>query len=364
MKVVIAGGGTAGHVNPAIALAAALEGADVTFIGTAGGVESRLVPEAGFAFTTIDVRGFDRSRPVSLVPTGITALRALVAARRLLGRIAPDVVVGMGGYVSLPVSWAARSARAPLILHEQNIVLGLSNRVAARRARQVAVSFQETLAEVGTKGVYTGNPVAKRLVLLDREASRASALETFELDAARSTLLVFGGSQGAARINAAAAGLAELWRDRDDLQVVHITGRTAHDEVCARVAAAGEGRLLYRVLPYAEDMGLAYAVTDLALCRGGATTVAELGVTGVPAVIVPYPYHRDRQQERHGLVLEGAGAAKVLPDAEATPATVAHIAGGLLVDRGSLAKMRAAALRSGRPDAADRLADVVREVAA
>ena len=364
MKVVIAGGGTAGHVNPAIALASALDEADITFVGTDRGVESRLVPGAGFTLRTIDVRGFDRSKPLSLAPTAVTAVGALFAARRLLKDIRPDVVVGMGGYVSLPVSWAARAARSPLVLHEQNIVLGLSNRVARSKARRVAVSFEETLADVGSKGVYTGNPVARDLVSLDRETARPKALAAFDLDPARSTLLVFGGSQGAARVNAAAAGLAAHWGDRDDVQIVHITGRSSFEDVRSVVEAAGEGRLLYRLLPYAEDMGLAYSVADLALCRGGATTVAELGVTGLPAVIVPYPYHRDKQQERHGRVLERAGAAKVLPDAEATTATVAEIAGGLLVDRDSLTKMRAAALLAGRPDAADRLATVVREAAA
>jgi UDP-N-acetylglucosamine--N-acetylmuramyl-(pentapeptide) pyrophosphoryl-undecaprenol N-acetylglucosamine transferase len=362
VKVVIAGGGTAGHVNPAIALAVALEGADVTFIGTQRGVESQLVPEAGFPMAEIDVRGFDRSKPLSLIPTGWTALGALRESRRLLKAIRPNVVVGMGGYVSLPATLAARSAGAAVVLHEQNIVLGLAHRVSKRRAARIAVSFEDTLQEAGPKGVFTGNPVSRHLVTLDRDEGRRKALETFELDPDRSSLLVFGGSQGAGRVNEAAAGLGELWRDRSDLQVIHITGRGAYERVRERVERSSAS-LLYRVFPYVSDMGLAYSIADLALCRGGATTVAELGVTGVPAVVVPYPHHRDRQQERHGLVLERQGAARVLLDQEATTERVAGIAGALLADRDSLAEMREAMLGFGRPDAAERLAAVVREAA-
>jgi UDP-N-acetylglucosamine--N-acetylmuramyl-(pentapeptide) pyrophosphoryl-undecaprenol N-acetylglucosamine transferase len=175
-------------------------------------------------------------------------------------------------------------------------------------------------------------------------------------------LLVFGGSQGAARVNEAASGLPDAWRDRTDLQVLHITGRNSFESMRERVGA-GAGSLIHRVVPYVADMGLAYSIADLALCRGGATTVAELGVTGVPAVIVPYPYHRDRQQERHGRVLERLGAALVLEDAQATTARVAEIAGGLLTDRDSLTRMRDAMLGFGKPDAAGRLASIVREVA-
>jgi UDP-N-acetylglucosamine--N-acetylmuramyl-(pentapeptide) pyrophosphoryl-undecaprenol N-acetylglucosamine transferase len=363
VKVVIAGGGTAGHVNPAIALAAALGDAEITFIGTARGVEARLVPEAGFSMEEIEVKGFDRSKPWSLISTGLTALGAVRASRRLLKEIRPDVVVGMGGYVSLPVTWAARSVRVAVVLHEQNIVLGLAHKVTRRRAERIAVSFEETLREVGSKGVFTGNPVSEDLVVLDRDEARRKALETFDLEPGRTSLLVFGGSQGAARLNEAAAGLADLWRDRADVQVLHITGTVAHEAMRARIDRAGGGSLVYRVVPYLSDMGLAYAVADLALCRGGATTVAELGVTGVPSIIVPYPYHRDRQQERHGRVMEREGAALVLPDAEATTERVAEIAGGLLVDRGSLAEMREATLRWGHPEAADSLAQVVREAA-
>ena len=359
--VVIAGGGTAGHVNPALALAAALTEERVSFIGTAAGLESRLVPQAGWPFDAIVVGGFDRARPLSIFPTGLTAARAVGAASRLLRRLDPDVVVGMGGYVSLPVCLAARAARVPVVLHEQNIVFGLANRVCKVFARRVAVSFEETLGSAGPRGVFVGNPVRADITAGEASARRPDGLQRFELDPARPTLLIFGGSQGAKRINEAATGLAGRWSERGDRQVVHITGTVAERGASTE---AQEGRLIWRSLPFVERMIEAYAVADLALCRAGATTVAELTAVGVPAILVPYPHHRDRQQELHGLVLERAGAAVVLPDRDATDARVAAEADGLLEAPDRLRAMGTAARALGVPDAAQRLATVVREAAA
>lgn len=359
----IAGGGTAGHVIPAVALARALERHEVSFVGTLAGAEARLVPGAGFTLETIEVVGFDRSKPFSIAGTAVRAMGAVRTARGIVRRRDPDVVVGVGGYVSLPVCIAARSLRIPIVIHEQNIVLGLANKVCSRFARRVAVSFEETLDAVGDHGVVTGNPVSPELARADLRAERQHAYERFELDPGRRTLLVFGGSQGARRVNDAAAGLAALWRDRTDVQVLHVTGRAHHESVHKTVSSVAGSSLVYRTVDYLDGMMPAYAVADLALCRGGATTVAELGVAGLPAVIVPYPHHRDRQQERHGRVLEAVGAAVVVDDAAATPDTVARCADDILTDADVLKTMRAAASARGVGDAALRLARVVEEVA-
>jgi UDP-N-acetylglucosamine--N-acetylmuramyl-(pentapeptide) pyrophosphoryl-undecaprenol N-acetylglucosamine transferase len=352
VNVVIAGGGTAGHVNPAIAVARRLNGARVTFVGTARGAEARLVPESGFRLERMQIRGWDRAHPLSLLPTAFGAARAVWAVRNILRKAGADVVLGMGGYVSLPACAAARTLSIPVVIHEQNIVLGLANRATKPIARAVAVSFTETLDDAGRRAVFTGNPVLPELVAADLETERAAARERWNLDPARRTLLVFGGSQGAARINTAAFELASLWADRNDLQMLHITGPAGHESPSA-------GDLIYRSAPYIDRMVEAYAVADLALCRGGATTVAELGVTGVPSIIVPYPHHRDRQQELHGRVLEKAGAARVVLDNEATGRRIAEVAGPLLEDHAALRQMSVAALACGRPDAADRVADLV-----
>lgn len=363
MKIVIAAGGTGGHVNPAIAIARALEPDYVTFIGTERGAEASLVPAAGYPLRRIEVRGFDRAKPLTILGTGWMAARATASARRILKEIKPEVVVGMGGYVSLVVCAAARMTGIPIVLHEQNIVLGLANKLSKRWAAVVAVSFEQTLRDAGARSVHVGNPVAPELSSANLEAERQRALSRFELDPARRTLLVFGGSQGATRINRAAAGLASAWADRNDRQIVHITGRHHYGAVAATIAGAG-GRLIYRVIDFADRMVEAYAVADLALCRGGATTVAELAVVGLPAVIVPYPFHRDQQQERHAQVFEAAGAGVLLRDQETTTDRIAAEADRLLSDAAALEKMRESARALGRPDAAERVARIVREVAA
>ena len=358
----IAGGGTAGHVNPAIALARAMTRDSVSFVGTATGAESRLVPAAGFPLDNIVVAGFDRSKPWLFPRTAARAAGAVTQARTLLGAAKPDAVVGMGGYVSLPAVLAARSLRVPVVLHEQNIVFGLAHKVSKPFAKKVAVSFEETLAAAGSKGVYVGNPVAPEFATFSRDDKRAAALGHFGLDADRKTLLVFGGSQGARRINEAAAGLPDVWAERGDLQILHIAGRSAFPQLRDKERTSGPG-CIYRVVEFVDDMTEAYAVADLALCRGGATTLAELALVRLPAIVVPYPYHRDRQQERQGRVAERAGAAVILEDAATTAPSVASLAGNLLGDAARLAEMGTRFGTLARPDAADRLAEVVRSVA-
>jgi UDP-N-acetylglucosamine--N-acetylmuramyl-(pentapeptide) pyrophosphoryl-undecaprenol N-acetylglucosamine transferase len=360
VRVVIAAGGTAGHVNPALALAEALHEHDVSFIGTQAGFESELVAAAGLGFDAIEVRGFDRSRPAALLGVGWTAARAVASARAILKAKSPQVVVGMGGYVSLPVALAARTLRIPVVVHEQNIVLGLANRAAKRWAGAVAVSFEETLAEVGSRGVYVGDPVSAQLVDADVPAERAKGYERWGLDPARRTLIAFGGSLGALRLNDATAGLVTEWSGRADRQVVHILGRRGSG---GRVPAGDAGDLVFRQVDFVDRMVEAYAVADLALCRGGATTIAELEVMKLPSIIVPYPHHRDRQQERQARVLARAGAAVVLADADTTPRRVAAEADALLEDGSQLEAMGAAAGSLARPDAANALAKVVVESA-
>jgi UDP-N-acetylglucosamine--N-acetylmuramyl-(pentapeptide) pyrophosphoryl-undecaprenol N-acetylglucosamine transferase len=330
---------------------------EVVYLGTARGAEAELVPAAGFRLETIEVRGFDRSRPLSLPGTGVRALGAVADARRLLRDLKPDAVLGMGGYVSLPACVAARTLGIPVVLHEQNIVFGLANRVCRPIARRIAVSFEESLQAAGRKGVFVGNPVSDEVVSFDHDEARKRGLERFELEPERKTLLVFGGSQGAQRVNEAAASLAAAWSDRADVQIVHIVGRKQAPK--EHVAA---GSLIYRQTTYVERMVEAYAVADLAVCRGGATTLAEITVVGLPAVIVPYPYHRDRQQELQGRVLERAGAATVLLDQETTGERLASEVERLWSDEGRLTAMTIASKNLGRPDAAQRLASVLHEV--
>lgn len=357
MNVVIAAGGTAGHVNPAVALARSLD-ATTSFIGTATGLEASVVPEAGFEMDPIEIVGFDRSKPLRLPLVGAKALGAVGAARKVLRERRPDVVVGMGGYVSLPVAFAARTMSIPVVLHEQNIVLGLANRVSKPFAAAIGVSFEATLEQAGSRAVFTGNPVLPSIATFDRSVARAAGLAHFGLDATKKTVLVFGGSLGARTLNDAAPALAARWSERDDIQVLHISGRSTQ----ARSGPdSGEARNYHRV-EYTKEMAEVYGVADIGICRGGATTVAELCAVGLPSVIVPYPHHRDQQQLRHAEVLRSAGAARVVLDSEADADRLASEVETIL-GSGALDRMASAARSLGRPDAAQRLARVVEEAA-
>ncbi len=362
MKVLIGGGGTAGHVFPALALARRLadeHGADVRFAGTPTGQEASLVPEAGFPFHTVDARPFRRE-------VSLDALRAPVAMLRSVSRAAPlveraEVVVGMGGYVSAPIGLAALRARRPLVLHEQNAVPGLANRALAARAHAIALAFSEAAPRLTRRArtIVTGNPVRDPILSVwdERERLSVAGLAELGLEPGRRTVVVFGGSQGAARVNGAAVDAVRLLSDRSDLQVLLLSGRV-HEEVVAG-AIVDTGRLLVRLRGFLARMELAYAVADLVVGRAGATTCAEVAVSGSPSILVPYPYATGRHQEANARALERAGAAAVVMDERLSGQVLADAIRELLDDTGRLERMGERARWWSRPDAADALARVV-----
>lgn len=363
MKVLIAAGGTAGHVFPALAVARRLaEGGDeVRFAGTERGQEARLVPAAGFPFTPIEARPFVRKVSPRAVAAPVAALRSVGNCRPLVDWA--DVVLGMGGYVSVPASLAAIRSRRPVVLHEQNAVPGLANRVLARAARTVALSFGEAakLLPRRARTVVTGNPVRDEIVAVqaDRDALAKEARAELELEEGRTTVLVFGGSQGALHVNRAAVDAMGIIRGRADLQVVVLTGPAHINQVSRHLPA--EGHLLVRALPFLDRMELAYAVADLVVARAGATTVAEVTVCGLPSLLVPYPYATARHQEANARVLQRAGAATVVMDDALSGPVLAARVGELASDPGRLRAMAERAAAWARPDAARALATVVEE---
>ena len=362
MKVLIAGGGTAGHVFPALALARRLEAAghELRFAGTATGQEARLVPEAGFAFDAVPASPLERKVSLKALKAPVTAVRSVGTSRPLAEW--SDVVVGMGGYVSVPVALAALRARRPLVLHEQNAVPGLANRTLARPARAVALAFAEARRAFPrrTRTVVTGNPVREQILAVehDRERLRKEAMSELELDEDRRTVVVFGGSQGALHVNRSVAeSIGRL--DRDDLQMVLLTGRAHEASVRASLPAAAP--VVVRVRGFLERMELAYAVADVVVARAGATTVAEIAVCGVPSLLIPYPYATGRHQEANARSLQRAGAATMLLDDELDGAVLADRIGRLVDDPDRLREMGERARAWARPDAAEALSDVVLE---
>lgn len=358
MRVLIAGGGTAGHVFPAIALAERLSaepGVEVTFAGTSSGQEARLVPAAGFALEIVEARPLRRELSLEALAAPIVAARSVAACRPLVERA--DVVVGMGGYVSGPVGLAAVRRGRPLVLHEQNAVPGLANRLLARRARVVCLSFAEARAGLPGRArvAVTGNPVRARVLEAARDPERLAATARAELglEPGRRTLVVFGGSQGALRLNTVAAqAIPELLEELPDLQVLLLTG-PSHERTA--LAALGDVPRV-RIVGFLERMELAYAIADLVVARAGATTCAELSVCGVPAVLVPYPHATAHHQDANAAALERVGAATVLPDRELSPDRLAGVVRALLADPDRLSAMARAMRAWSRPDATDALA--------
>ena len=365
--VLLVGGGTAGHVLPAIATAQALErlrpGIDVEFAGLSGSLEERLVSAAGYPFSVVRAMPLPRRLTPQLLRVVPGVLGAVRHARGLLAETGARGVVSFGGYVAFPLSLAARR-RVPLVLHEQNSRPGLANRVASRSASHIAVTFPSSAERLrGRERVRViGNPVQQHLRDLDVAQLRGDALERLALDPRRRTLLVLGGSQGARSINRAVAGAVDAWRALD-LQVLHLTGERGHEETLGWWRDAGadpdDESGPVRVVPFMEDMSDAYAVADLAVSRAGATTIAELSVLGIPSILVPYPHATAQHQEGNALALARCGAAAVVEDAALSPDAIATVVATVVDEPAHALAMSRAARAWSRPDAAEALALVV-----
>ena len=365
MKVIIAGGGTAGHVFPALALAERLtaRGAEITFVGSSAGPEARLVPEAGHAFRALRVASAQTRISLGAVKA---SWRTLAGAREIRPLVKDaDVVVGIGGYASAPALLAARRAGTPIVLIEQNSVPGIVNKMASRWAAVVAVVFDGTAARLrpGVRVERTGNPVRPEILAVPAARAQLAkgARSAFRLDPDRRTVAVFGGSQGALHLDEVLAGALPLLRDRADIQLLVSTG-PAHVGVVER-AVAKAGELPVRVYGFIERMDLALAVADLAVSRAGSGHIAELAACGIPAILVPYPHATENHQEANARELERTGAAAVLLDAGLSPERLAAAILRLMDDDGARAGMARAMQTWARPDAAERLAALVTEVA-
>jgi UDP-N-acetylglucosamine--N-acetylmuramyl-(pentapeptide) pyrophosphoryl-undecaprenol N-acetylglucosamine transferase len=368
LSLLVAAGGTGGHVFPGLALARTIVQHDpkatVRFAGTTRGIETRAVPEAGFALDLLPVLPLSRRLAKETLLAPFAAVNGTFAARRLLRRHRFDVVCGMGGYITLPVAVAARLEHIPVVLHEQNAVPGIANRLAARVAKRIAVGVDAAAtAFPPDRTVVVGNPVRPELARLNRAALHAEAVAAFDLDPDRRTLFVFGGSQGSRRINQAVVAATASWPDPAAVQVLHACGRRDEADVRAAWAEADpEARdLLVRVVPFVDRMDLAYAAADLTLTRAGAITLAELTAAGVPAVMVPLPHATADHQAANARAVAAAGGAVVVTDDALDGPTLAAAAAPLLADPDRLAAMAGAMLAMAHPAAAEELAALVVE---
>ncbi|WP_090353828.1 undecaprenyldiphospho-muramoylpentapeptide beta-N-acetylglucosaminyltransferase [Mycolicibacterium fluoranthenivorans] len=356
ISVVLAGGGTAGHVEPAMAVADALTELDpevrITALGTARGLETRLVPERGYDLRLITPVPLPRKPSGDLVRLPWRVRNAIRETRAIFDETAADVVIGFGGYVALPAYLAARG-RVPVVIHEANARAGLANRVGARSARRVLAAVPDPgLRHVEVVGV----PVRASITALDRTALRAQARAAFGFDEDAVVLLVFGGSQGAQSINRAVAAAAKDLVGKG-VSVLHAHGPKNTLDL---PELTGPGK--YVAVPYLDRMDLAYAAADLAICRSGAMTVAEVTAVGLPAVYVPLPIGNG-EQRLNALPVVSAGGGLLVDDAELSAGFIAERVLPLLTDAESLRRMTAAAALAGHRDAARAVAEVALEVA-
>lgn len=360
LSIVIAAAGTGGHIYPGLALAdaliAAAPGTAVAIVGTPRGLESRLVPEAGYPlhlYPMVPLTG----RTAARLP--LAASRSTRRARMLLRQLQADVAVSMGGYGGVPLALAARSLGVPLVVHEAHPVPGRANALTARFATLAAYSFP-AVAERLPRGrsVLTGSPVFRPLDVPGRAALRARARAERGLTDEDFVVFIFGGSQGAVTLNRLALGCAERWRDRPRLRIRLKTGAAHLAGVSAQITAEGLGARI-DAHDYIDSMSAEYAACDLVVSRAGAGTVTELALAGVPSILVPFAAAVDDHQRHNAQTLVDAGAARMVLDADATAAVVAPLIEALQADPSALAAMSTAAAGQARPGAAAHLAELV-----
>jgi UDP-N-acetylglucosamine--N-acetylmuramyl-(pentapeptide) pyrophosphoryl-undecaprenol N-acetylglucosamine transferase len=351
IRVIIAGGGTGGHVIPALAIARELQSqfhAEITFVGTSRGIENRLVPQAGFPLKLIEVGQLNHVSLATRFKTMFALPLSVVEASQLLADLKPQVVIGVGGYASGPAMLAAVLRRLPTMVFEPNFVPGMVNRKLARWTRVAAVHFAETGKWFRNFRV-TGVPVRKEFFELPPRNATAAP-----------SLLVFGGSQGARAINdAVMKSAAALQKAIPNLRIVHQTGPRQYDEIAA---AYQDGGANVDAAPFIENMAQSFADADLIVCRSGASTVAEVAAAGKPAIFVPLPTAADDHQRKNAESLVGQGAAWMIPEAELTPDRLVSVIAQAFGDRVRLAQVGEKARTLAHPDAAQRIAKMAVEL--
>jgi len=361
MRVLLAGGGTAGHTSPLLATADALRRLDptveITCVGTPRGLENTVVPAAGYPLELIPPVPLPRAVNAELARVPANLRRAVRTARDLIDRLQPDVVVGYGGYVSLPVYLAARRRKVPVVVHEQNALPGLANKIGARIAARVAISFPDTPLRGGE---YVGLPIRQLVSTLDRAALRGEARAFFGLEADRQTVVVTGGSQGARRLNDAITTAAPAFAHAG-VQVLHVVGpKNALPDLAGR--AGSSTGVPYVALNYVDRMDYALAAADLMVCRSGASSVTEAAAVGVPAVFVPLAIGNGEQRLNAQPVVD-AGGAVLVADADFTADWVVDNVVPLAVDADRLTAMSARASALIPRDADEKLARIIQEAA-
>ncbi|MCG0274723.1 MAG: undecaprenyldiphospho-muramoylpentapeptide beta-N-acetylglucosaminyltransferase [Thermosediminibacteraceae bacterium] len=362
-KVIIAGGGTGGHIYPAIAIGQGLKkrfpDMEILFVGTEKGLESDLVPKAGFKLKKIRAKGFKRQLSLSNLVTIRETILGGIESLIFLKKEKPDLVVGTGGYVAGPVVFFASMLNIPTFIHEQNVKPGVTNRILSRFVDKIAVSFSDSIKYFPRKKVVvTGNPVRPEIIYTDKMKAKAE----LDLDIEKPVVLSFGGSQGAKRLNEAVLELIERIKDDSSFQLFHITGKKNYESFIRELEDKGINPLNLghiKIRPYVYEMHNVIAAADLVVSRAGAITIAELTAAGKPAILVPLPTAAGRHQDYNARFMEKNGAAVVVNDWDLRGQVLYSAIIDLIFDKNRLDQMSLASKRLGKTDALDRILDEI-----
>lgn len=364
MQVLFTGGGTGGHVYPALAVAKYIlekfPDARILYVGTVKGLEGKIVPEAGISFATIEVEGWQRKFSWQGIRAGLKAVGGVRQALKIIKEFQPQIVVGTGGYVCGPVVLAASLLRIPTVLHEQNALPGLTNKMLARLVNKIMITFppSEKYFPDKEKIILTGLPVRKEIL----ETSKRESLQKLGLEENKFTLLVSGGSRGAKSINKALLEIYPQLLKKNDFQLIHITGSQGYEETVRALANKGikieeYGNVILR--PYIYDMQYPLQAADLCLGRAGATFIAEISAIGLPAILVPYPYAAENHQEFNAKSLVDLGGAEMILDKELTGEKLLATINNLCKDQEKVLKMSKNIKKAGNPDSLEKIMGVL-----
>lgn len=368
MRIIVSGGGTGGHIYPAITIIRAIEkiakDSAFLYVGTKIGLEADIIPKEGLPFETVDIQGFERKISMTNIKTLGKSVQSVWHARKIIRDFKPDVVIGTGGYVCGPILLAASLLGIPSLIQEQNVIPGMTNKILSKFVTKIAVGYEEAREYFPVEKVmFTGNPIRDEVMTADRAAS----IEEFGLDPSKLTVLISGGSRGARSINNAMIGVHCYFAGDLSTQLLHVTGKNEYNDIIAKLKKKGidtdrVGNI--SIKPYLYDMPKALAIADLAIFRAGAVGLAELTAKGVPSILVPYPYAAANHQEYNAKAVADKGAAIVVRDAELTAEKLIVLLKQLTKERDKLKKMAEASRSIGRPQAAVDIAKIVTNLTA
>lgn len=363
MRVLIAGGGTGGHINPGLAIAKYIKekepGSEITFVGTKKGLETKLVPREGFPLETITVRGFKRKFSFDTVIAVKELISSFFEASKLINKIKPDVVIGTGGYVCGPVLYVAAKKGIPTLIHESNAFPGVTNKLLERYVNYVAISFKdaEKYFKNSKKLVHTGNPVRQELLI----SNKADVIKKLDIEEGKPLIVVMGGSRGARKINETVAEMLNNYY-KGEFNIIFATGEAQFDQINSTINIKEKYKKLVKVVPYIYNVAEVYVASDLMICRAGAITLSELQTMGIPSILVPSPYVTANHQEHNARSLERDGGAVVILENELEASLLYKQICNLITNKDILKKMAKDATKNRVTDSADKIYKLVKEI--